>query len=81
MKKQDAHIKRSFVAPAGNFFSIVYLLILIIACVLFVWVPGQPFDFAYAMPIIVGLVVVMGIGEVIIVSCQKKYGKQQEINQ
>jgi len=81
LKKQDVHIERSFVAPAGNFFSIVCLVVLIIACVLFVWVPGQPLDFAYAMPIIVGLVVVMGLGEFIIVSCQKKnLSRKEEVN-
>lgn len=56
----------------------VCLLILIIACVLFVRVPGQPFDFSYAMPIIIGLIVVMLLGEFIIISCQKKNLSRQQ---
>lgn len=72
LKRTDKKVIRTFTAPAGRFFSYVCLFVLVMACVLFVWVPGQPFDFAYGMPIIVGLIVVMGIGEFIITSSQKK---------
>ena len=67
LKRTDTTAIRTFVAPMGSFFSYVCLFVLISACVLFVWVPGQPFDAAYAVPILIGLIVVMGIGEGLIV--------------
>lgn len=78
LKRTDKNVTRTFIAPAGRFFSYVCLFILVMACVLFVWVPGQAFDFAYAMPIIMGLIVVMGIGEFIIASSQKKSKLEKE---
>lgn len=66
LRKMDPDAERPFRAPAGRFLAILCEVILFAVMVLFVWVPGQPFDAAYAVPIIVGLAVVLAIGEIIV---------------
>ncbi|WP_080802396.1 APC family permease [Arabiibacter massiliensis] len=63
LKKADPDVERPFKAPCGVVLSVVCTIVLIAAMVLFVWVPGQPFDAAYGVPILVGLALTLGIGE------------------
>ena len=63
LKKTDVDTPRPFKAPFGIALSVVCTAILIAAMVLFVWVPGQPFEAAYSVPILVGLAITLGVGE------------------
>lgn len=65
LKKTDAQTERPFKAPFGVALSVVCTAVLVAAMVLFVWVPGQPFDAAYSVPILVGLGLTLGVGEFI----------------
>lgn len=66
LKKADTATPRPFVAPCGVALSVLCTVILVAAIVLFVWVPGQPFDAAYAVPILIGLGVTLAGGEVML---------------
>lgn len=71
LKKQDQGIERTFVAPFGKLAAFICLFVLFCACLFFIWIPGMPFDTAYAVPIILGLVFVILLGEGIIMISKK----------
>ncbi|MEO1768737.1 APC family permease [Candidatus Enterococcus ferrettii] len=79
LKKIDAHADRPFTAPVGPVLAVICEVVLIIGMVLFVWVPGQPFDTAYSLPIIIGLIVTVLIGEYIVNRQIKKNTKQTDM--
>jgi glutamate:GABA antiporter len=41
-------------------------LFIIQAIVFFVWVPGQPIDWSYAGPVLIGVVVTLVVGEILL---------------
>ena len=63
LKKTDTTTERPFKAPCGTALSVVGIVVLCVSMVLFVWVPGQPFDAAYSVPILVGVAVTLAVGE------------------
>jgi hypothetical protein len=52
--------------------SIICILFIIQAVVFFVWVPGEPIDWSFATPILIGVVVTLIIGEVLLLVSKKK---------
>lgn len=81
LRAVDRDMVRTFKAPAGRLLASVCMLVLVFACILFVWVPGQPFDAGYAMPIIIGVIVVVAIGEAVVGACVRKMGKNSAVEQ
>lgn len=74
LKKADTVTVRPFKAPFGVVLSVWCTLVLVAAIVLFVWVPGQPFDAAYAVPILVGLAITLVFGEAMLQITRRKKG-------
>lgn len=72
LRKSDPDTERPFKAPFGKFFAVVCEIIIFGAMILFIWVPGQPFDAAYSVPIIIGLAVTLALGEYIVARQIKK---------
>ncbi len=70
LRYSDADAKRPYKVPGGNIvawiMSIVSLIFILQAIVFFIWVPGEPADWAYATPVLIGVVVTILIGEIIL---------------
>jgi amino acid transporter len=70
LRYSDADAKRPYKVPGGNIvvwiMSIVSLILILQAIVFFIWVPGGPVDWAYATPVLIGVVVTIVIGEIIL---------------
>ncbi len=67
---------RPYKVPGGNtlatILAVVCELFITQAIVFFIWVPGEPVDWAYAGPVLIGVVLTVIIGEVLIVISKKK---------
>jgi amino acid transporter len=76
LRKSDPDINRPYRFPGGNAFawimSIICILFVIQAIVFFIWLPGSPIDWAYAVPILVGVAVTLIVGEVLLLVSAKK---------
>jgi glutamate:GABA antiporter len=76
LRVSDPNAPRPYKFPGGMVFgwimSIVCVLFVFQAIVFFLWVPGSPVDWAYALPILVGILVTLAIGEVLLVVSKKK---------
>ncbi len=70
LRRIDAGIKRPFQVPGGKplatLIAVVCELFILQAILFFIWVPGQPVDWAYAVPVLVGVAVTILIGEVLL---------------
>jgi amino acid transporter len=70
LRKVDADIKRPYRVPGGKTVAIIMAVLceifIIQAVVFFIWVPGQPIDWAYALPVLVGVILTIIIGEFLI---------------
>ncbi len=69
LRKTDPSIERPYRVPGGNtvatILAVICELFILQAVVLFVWVPGQAMDWSYALPIIIGVVITLIVGEVL----------------
>jgi amino acid transporter len=69
LRKTDPNIERPYRVPGGNtvatILAVICELFILQAVVLFVWVPGQAMDWSYALPIIIGVVITLIVGEVL----------------
>jgi len=76
LRSSDPDAQRPYKLPGGKAFawimSIICILFVIQAIVFFIWVPGSPVDWAYAGPILIGVVVTLVIGEVLLLVSKKK---------
>lgn len=67
LRKLDPDIERPYQVPFGKSFrwviSIICEIFILQAIIFFVWVPGQPFDWAFAVPVIIGVVLTIAVGE------------------
>lgn len=70
LRRLDAGLQRPFQVPGGmllaTLIAIVCEIFILQAIVFFIWVPGQPVDWAYAVPVLVGVVVTIGLGEILL---------------
>ncbi len=76
LRQADPGAKRPYRFPGGNTFgwvmAIICMLFVVQAIIFFLWVPGSPMDWAYATPILVGVVITLIVGEgLLLVSKQK----------
>lgn len=74
LKNADSETKRPFKAPFGKALSVVGMIVLAMSMVFFIWVPGQPFDVAYGVPILVGLAITLVVGELMQRVLAKRHG-------
>jgi amino acid transporter len=76
LRKSDAKVVRPYKVPGGytlaTIIAVICELFIIQAIVFFVWVPGEPVDWAYALPILIGVVVTLIIGEILLVLAKKQ---------
>ncbi len=70
LRRTDASIKRPFQVPGGlavaTIIAIVCEIFILQAILFFIWVPGQPVDWAYATPVLAGVAVTIVLGEVLL---------------
>jgi len=82
LRKTDPDATRPYRVPGGNLvawiFTIVCEIFIIQAVVFFIWVPGQPIDWAYATPILIGVAITLIIGEVLLLVARRN---KEKVNQ
>ena len=75
LRASDPDTERPYRVPGGKTFAwiiaIICELFMVQAVVFFVWVPGEPIDWAFAAPVLIGVVLTLIIGEVLMVISQK----------
>ncbi len=52
--------------PLAALIAVVCELFILQAIVFFIWVPGQPVDWAYALPVLAGVAVTVVAGEILL---------------
>jgi amino acid transporter len=70
LRRLDANLKHPFQVPGGmplaTIIAIVCEIFIIQAIVFFIWIPGQEIDWAYAVPVLVGVAVTIVVGEILL---------------
>lgn len=70
LRKTDPHAERPYKVPGGNvvatILTIVCMIFILQAIVFFIWVPGEPIDWAFAGPVLIGVVLTLVVGEFLI---------------
>ncbi len=70
LRKTDKEIERPYKVPGGTgiatLLTIICMIFIAQAIVFFVWVPGEPVDWAFALPVLVGVIVTVVVGEFLI---------------
>ena len=70
LRKTDASRERPYRVPVNNtvarVIAVICELFIIQAIVFFIWVPGEPIDWAYAAPILIGVVITLLLGELLL---------------
>jgi len=76
LRQADPDVERPYRVPGGQTLAMIIAvlceLFIIQAIVFFIWVPGQPVDWGYALPILVGVAVTLVIGEILLVLAKKQ---------
>jgi len=70
LRRVDADRPRPYRVPGNHLtailMTIVCVLFILQAIVFFIWVPGEPVDWGYAIPVLVGVAITLIIGEFLI---------------
>ncbi len=70
LRSVDPAIHRPFKVPGGKALAaaiaVVCEIFILQAILFFIWVPGQPVDWAYALPVLIGVVITILAGEVLL---------------
>jgi amino acid transporter len=76
LRAADPGAKRPYTFPGGKIFawivSIICLIFVAQAILFFIWVPGEPIDWAFAGPILIGVVLTLAIGEVLLLATKRR---------
>lgn len=76
LRKTDPNAKRPYKVPGGKLFitimAVICEIFILQAVIFFVYVPGEPMDWAYAAPVLIGVVLTVIIGEILIAVSKKK---------
>lgn len=76
LRKVDADIERPYKVPGSKGFitllAVICELFIIQAIVFFVYIPGEPIDWAFAAPVLIGVVITLIVGELLIAGARKK---------
>lgn len=80
LRKADPDRERPYRVPGGNITATIMVVLCMIfiiqALVFFVWVPGQPMDWAFAAPVLIGVVLTLIVGEVLLKVAEKQKAKR-----
>ena len=75
LRKIDPDRERPYRVPGGNGLAwimvVLCMLFIIQAVVFFIWVPGEPIDWTFAAPVLIGVVITLIVGEVLLWSAEK----------
>lgn len=70
LRTMDKDIKRPYMVPGGKILGVIMAVVceifILQAILFFFWVPGEPIDWAYTGPILIGVVLTVIIGEVLL---------------
>jgi amino acid transporter len=70
LRMKDVSRERAYKMPGGNvlafILAIICEVIILAGIVFFIWVPGEPVDWSYARPVLVGILVTLFIGELLL---------------
>lgn len=81
LRKTDTTTPTPYKFPGGKVFSTIAIriaeFIAIATCVLFVWVPGVPIDMTQFTFVVAGVVVVLGLGEILLKVAEKQRKKAE----
>jgi amino acid transporter len=70
LRNIDVDIKRPYQVPGGKVLAWVMALLcevfILQAIIFFIWVPGEPIDWVYAVPVLIGVVITIIIGEILL---------------
>lgn len=76
LRKIDPDRERPYRVPGGNGLAwvmvVICMLFIIESIVFFVWVPGEPIDWAYAAPVLIGIALTLIVGELLLAAASKK---------
>lgn len=76
LRKTDKETPRPYVFPGPKWFSALLIriaeFITIATCILFVWVPGVPVNMTQLLFVVIGVVVVVALGEVLLKVAEKQ---------
>ncbi len=77
LRSIDKDMPRPYKVPGGRplawIMAVICVLFIIQAIVFFIWVPGSPVDWPYAAPILIGVIIILLIGEaILLVQARKK---------
>ena len=72
----DPDRERPYRVPGGKGLAWVMVVICMIfivqAIVFFIWVPGEPIDWAYALPVLIGLLITIVVGEALVLAAGRQ---------
>ena len=70
LRKTDKGVERPYKVPGGTgtatLLTVICMVFIAQAIVFFVWVPGEPVDWAFALPVLVGVIITIVVGEFLI---------------
>jgi amino acid transporter len=76
LRVKDKTQNRPYKVPGGNvlafIMAIICEIIILAGIVLFIWVPGEPVDWVYAVPILIGIIVILVLGEILLLLQSRK---------
>jgi amino acid transporter len=76
LRKTHPTAARPYKVPGGlsvaTILAIICEIFIIQAVVFFIWVPGEPIDWAFAAPVLIGVVLTLIVGEILISVGKKK---------
>jgi amino acid transporter len=76
LRKTHPKVARPYKVPGGltvaTILAIICEIFIIQAIVFFIWVPGEPIDWAFAAPVLIGVVLTLIVGEILIAVGKKK---------
>lgn len=76
LRMVDKDIMRPYKVPGGKILAwimaVICVLFIIQAIVFFIWVPGEPIDWAFAGPVLIGVLITLIIGEVLLFFSRKQ---------
>ncbi|MAT43820.1 MAG: amino acid permease [Anaerolineaceae bacterium] len=79
LRKIDPDRVRPYRVPGGHGLAtamvVICMVFIVQAIVFFVWVPGEPIDWAYAAPVLIGVVLTLIVGEVLLKVAEKNKQK------
>jgi amino acid transporter len=70
LRKTDPDAERPYRVPGGHTFASILVVVceifIIQGIVFFIWVPGEPIDWAFAAPVLIGVALTLVVGEVLL---------------